>query len=778
MKPLTSKNKMTLLISALCVGMLSGCGGGGGGGGGAAASASNSASTTSTTVTSTPTTTVVYNTASVILPPTVPQPQTGSDIVGVNLENTTGSSIAAHIFTFGQIFKSGDVQPTDTLVAKINGTSYQVQLDTLATWPNGSVKLGSITLQMPAISAGSTLPVLLSKTTGSATTPVDLANATINLNVSLSFTGGQYIGTQTVDLGTPLKTALASTSPNYWLHGPLATQARIDVPVSGGTNGALHLTADVTAYANGSFAADVQFNNDLTTIVPYPGTINPQAALPALQYTATVNFQTMAPVSKTVNQVQYTGWHIVLNTGGAPMLTAASSTGSAINVQHDLAYLEHSGAILPYDRTTGVANVPTQYGTAFYSIANIMAGTGFGTPLAKNGLTLFMGQTGGRPDIGYTTMWNTTWLMTQDARAAIVGLAQGDTGGAVPWNYKLANGHWLTPGDWPNILIGANGGPLHYTDGIANVAFTNTSNSTAWFPETAHMPNLAYVPYIMTGQRWYLDRLNAQAAFSEISLSPFKNSPYQAAGRYAGQLLTATMPSLAGTADIVITPGNQMRASAWSMREIQEAAWIGKPGSFEQGFFEQAVLHNWNYFLAVKPALTAKQGEATGWLPATYGQSSIPVIQAPFEQDYFTGIAVLGAQMGYSGAHEYINWQRGGWLSGRFIAADMNGYDSTVYNMQMSDATGVILTTWTAIEAATIAHCSDSNNHCSVNGSSFPTGNAYTQWARGALGAALTLYPTDINLQNALNFVQLHGTFVDQGSLQTDPTFNIVPLQP
>jgi hypothetical protein len=711
------------------------------------------------------------------LPPAVPQPQIASDIVGVNLENTTTSDIAAHIFTFGQIFKSGQVQPTDTLVAHINGTAYQVQFDTLATWPDGSVKLASVTLKTPVITAGSILSVLLSKKTASdptfSTTAVDLANATVNLNVSLAFTSGQYNGTQTVDLGTPLKAALAS-SPSYWLHGPLATQARIDVTVPGGSNGALHLTADVTAYADSSFAADVQFNNDLTTILPSTGSTNPAAALPALQYTATINFQGMPPVSNTVSQVQYTGWHVVLNSAGAPMFSAASSTGVAINVQHDLAYLEHSGAILSYDRTTGVANVPTQSGTAFYSIANIMASSDFGAPLAKNGLLPYMPNTGGRADIGYTTMWNTTWLMTQDARAAIVCLAQGDAGGAVPWNYKLANGHWLTPGDYPNILIGSNGGPHSYTDGIANVAST-----AVWTADSAHQPNLAYVPYIMTGQRWYLDRLNAQAAYSEDIMPPYSStSGYQASGRLAGQLLTATMPSLAGTADIVITPGNQLRASAWSMREIQEAAWVGKTGSFEQGFFEQAVLDNWNYFLARKANLTALQGEAAGWLPAVYGSSSIPVIMSPAQQDYFTGIAALGAQMGYNGALQYIDWQRGGWLSGRFIASDMNPYDGTAYNLDMSDSTGIILKTWTDIETTTIAHCSIPASACTTNGSSFPTNNAYPQWARGALGAALTLYPSDTNLQNALNFVQAHGAFVDTGSLQSDPTFNIVPLQP
>lgn len=744
---------MTFLVSALCVGILGGCGGGGGG---SAATAQTGASTTTTTVASTPTTTIVYSTAVLLMPPTVPQPVVaGTDIVGVNLENTTGSNIAAHIFTFGQIFKSGDVQPTDTLVAHISGTTYQVQLDTLATWPDGSVKLGAITLDMPAISAGSTLSVLLSKKTGSdptfSTTPVDLAGKTVNLNVALAFTSGQYgSSTPTVDLGTPLKTALAGGSPSYWLHGPLATQARIDVTVPGGTNGALHLTADVTAYADNSFAADVQFNNDLTTILPSTGSTNPAAALPALQYTATINFQSMSPVSNTINQLQYTGWHRVLNTAGSPMLSAAYSTGSAINVQHDLAYLEHSGAILPYDRTTGVANVPTQPGTAFYSITNIMANATFGTPFAQNGLTTYMPQTGGRPDIGYTTMWNTTWLLTQDARAALTALAQSDTSGAIPWNYKLANGHWLTPSDAPAIWTDSRGGPTGYTDGIANVANTST-----WTPEAAHQPNLNYVPYIMTASRWYLDRLNAQAAAGLSSSWP------------GARCRTSCV---AHTDDIIINGIDQIRQEAWSMREIQQAAFIGQPGSFEQTYFNQVVTDNWNYVASQEASLATSGGQVYGYLGlGSYGD---PTVIPEWMEDYLTGIALQGAQMGFSGANAFINWQKDSWLAARFIGTGMNPYDGCIYNLVVGSG-GIPLTSWSAIESATVAVGKSNGSTWGIQ-----SDGDYCPLARAVLGGALTLYPADTNLQQALTWLNGAGApYTSLAAFQNDPTFNVVPLQ-
>ncbi|HEY8099529.1 MAG TPA: hypothetical protein VIF82_02155 [Burkholderiaceae bacterium] len=762
MESLTLHKTAGFFVVTVLIGILAGCGGGGGAGG-YSAGPSAPATTTSTfhtTTSTTTTTTLVTGTcfgtptsapAAIILPPSVPQPVVaGTDIVGVNLQNTRSANIGAHVFTFGQIFKSGQVQPTDTLVAHMTGigTPAQVQLDTLATWPDGSVKLGAITLTTPIMCATSTLPVLLSKIAGSGTTPVDLANAPINLSVSMTFTSGQYTGTQTVDLGAALRTALAG-SPDYWLRGPLATQARVDVPLSGG---ALHLTADVTYYADGSATADVQFNNDLTTILPQSGSNNPQAALPALQYDATVTFQG-TPTNYSINQVQYSDWHVVLNSAGAPVLNVSSSSPPAINVQQDLAYLEHSGAILPYDRTTGVANQPTQYGNAFYSIATVTAVAGFGTPYAINGVTPSMPGTGGRADIGYTTMWNTVWLLTQDQRSALVGIAQSDTSGAVPWNYKMANGRWLTPNDASAIWTDGRGGPHGYTDGIANVADTSI-----WVPDTAHQPNLNYVPYIMTGARWNLDRLNAQAANGITSSWP-------------GARCRPTCGT--NTDDIVLNGSDQIRAEAWSMREIEEAAFIGKPGSFEQGYFTQVVTDNWNYIQSQEATLAAAGGQVYGYIG--FGSYGSPTAIPEWMEDYLTGVAVLGAQMGSTGALQFINWQKDSWLTGRFIGTGMNPYDGCNYNLIAGNGT-IPYTTWGAIENATVL-AGDSNGAGNSNNWAQSNGD-YCPLARAVLGGALTLYPGDANLTQALTWLNgANAPYSDQSSFQNDPTFNVVPLQ-
>jgi len=707
---------------------------------------------TATTTTTAPpaTTTPASPVATVILPPVVPQPANTGELVGVNLQNTAAAATGLQYVTFGQTFKQGGVLPADMLAARINGVSYPVQVDAEALWPDGSVKLAAITLAAN-VPANASLPVLLYKAAapGNAA-PVDLLSATVNLTATLNFSSGQYAGTQVIDLGGALKQALQK-APDYWLRGPLATQARVDVPLG---NGPMHLTADVTAYADGSVTADVQFNNDLTTLIPAVRYANPGPLAPQ-KYSATVTLNGKSASFSNLTQYQYQDWHTQL----------ASKALVPVNVQHDLAYLERTGAILPYDVATGVNSSLLQ------NYQTLAQGANFGAPLASNGVTQYMPTTGGRPDIGYTTQYNTVWLLTQDARAATVALAQGDAGGAVPWNIKLANGHWLTksPADnashvWIDVRADQKT--------VAN----QPDSATGWATDTAHQPNLAYVPYLMTAWRWYLDRLNAQAAFSLSSIT---------------YVSTCTGDSPFNTAcDIALNQSDQVRGQAWAMREIQEAAFIGRSGSWEQGYFSAAVQHNWDYLQFIinqpwtdswkpqvkRPALAVSQGQAAGWiLPinlAGNGDDRALGATAEWQQDFLTGVAVLGARMGYTGARQFVGWQKDTWLAGRFLGQGMNPHDGCAGGyIQVADpVTGTPNTTWADIAAKTLAAGNSLGNGWSVG--------YFCPLARASLGGALTLYPDDAAVRQALDWLKASSApNIDAASFRADPTFNIVPLQ-
>jgi hypothetical protein len=598
-------------------------------------------------------------------------------------------------------------------------------MDPLSHWPDGSVKFAAVSVAA-TLCPNSQLPILLSKATSIdpvfPNTPV--AFGAVDLKVNINFTSGQYSGAKTIDLGAALNQALASSSPDYWLKGGLVSQVRVDVPLSGGP---LHLTADISRAKDGSVNADVQFNNDLTTIIPGCSYCNPGPLSPQV-FSATVSLNGVNQSFGPITQYQYQNWHTLI---------VAAGSSEQFNVQHDLRYLQFAGAVLPYDRATGVNN------SLLLQYVDLSSQPGFGAPLAVNGVTQYMPMTGGRGDIGYTTAYNTVWLMTQDVRAAKVALAQGDTAGAVPWNYRLASGHYVTPVDSPQIWVDGR------SDSNGTTLANQPSDAGNWTPDTSHEPNLSYIPYLMTAKRWYLDRLYAQAAFSLDIQWPYFRCGF----------------NLVSTCDLVIQgySGDQIRGQAWSIREVMEAGFIAKTGSYEASIFPTIADHNWTYWQSTLiPTLTAKQGQTTGWLGSHY---------AEWQEDFMTGIVQLAAMMGSSKAKDIESWQRN-WLAGRFIGQGMNPHDGCTYAIQTYDANGNPYTTWSALEAATVA-AGSSNGTGWAN-----SGGYYCALARAVLGGGLTLFPGDTNLQQALNWLNSStAPFISQSQFQVDPTFNIVPLK-
>jgi hypothetical protein len=282
------------------------------------------------------------------------------------------------------------------------------------------------------------------------------------------------------------------------------------------------------------------------------------------------------------------------------------------------------------------------------------------------------------------------------------------------------------------------------------VTVANGINTTTWTPDPAHEPNLAYVPYLFTGSRWYLDRLNAEAAFDLTWDWPgYRCVP--------SDCTAAT--------DLVLNGQDQVRQQAWSFREIMEASFIGKAGSWEQTYFAKVVADNWAF---VKGEELTSAGQATGWYPGTYG-SSISTI-APWEQDYLSGVIALDALMGDANAKAYLAWQHP-WLTGRFnvpTSVHMNPNDGCAYNISVADSSGNPLTTWAAIEAATA-------NNGQSQGASFNslTNGDYCPLARAVLNGALTQTPGDAGLTQALGWLNSQAPAAWTPYFQLDPTFSV-----
>ena len=117
-----------------------------------------------------------------------------------------------------------------------------------------------------------------------------------------------------------------------------------------------------------------------------------------------------------------------------------------------------------------------------------------------------------------------------------------------------------------------------------------------------------------------------------------------------------------------------------------------------------------------------------------------------------------------------LTWNQN-WVSQQFVGAGMDPHDGCTYNLMMFNSeNSVPYNSWSTIESMTVAAGMS-------NGTGWTQSNGdYCSLARAALGGLLSVQPANIAAQQALNWLNRSGApYIDQGSFQADPTFNVVP---
>ena len=668
--------------------------------------------------------------------PTPPAPKANADLVGLIIENLAAHPLPASPVTFGQAFLPGHMPAKAGMVARIDGKDVPVQVDAKTTYPDGSLRMAVLSLTAPPMPAHAKAPMMLVAAAPASGNAVDLARLADGkaYDLSIDLTFHQEDGTTApfhLDAAPLLAKALAEEKPDYWLRGPVASEIRVDAPVTG----SFHIVFDVRAYADGTTHTDLQFANDYAI----------QKAGGAVKYDVVVKEDgKIALQYRNLTQFQYENWHRTLWSGPVP----------PINLARDVDYLERIGVIADYDLAAGApaAMVAEE--------AKQMASPGFGAPLTTNGVTQYMPMTGARPDIGPTTRANAIWLFTQDPAAAAYALWQGEAAAGIPWHFwNPEAGTWLNTDQNPQIWADPRGGANGLTQQV-------DGKNNGWAPDTAHQPDLSFVPYLFTGSRFHLDELNAQAAYSIVSTWP---------------AVRDGAPDGTGPDNVIF--GNQMRGGAWSLREIDEAAWANPDGSIEKKYFSKVMDDNWRWLAGQIPTLTELEGEAHGYVIAAFQYGNA---LAPWQQDYFSTAAAQAAKLGNADARKFLAWSAN-FLAGSVLKLDHDSinYVIDVFPDGVGDNGQIFwdrakngwayaepLKSWAKIAENT-------KHHGPPNGNGWARSDGdYGQLAMLALAGILSVVPSE-PAQEAYERLQKSGApYTDANSLHHTPEFDIVPRPP
>jgi hypothetical protein len=463
------------------------------------------------------------------------------------------------------------------------------------------VKYGVVSLQAPALAGAATQAVMLSAGPAESA-PAPISAKTIlakgyDLTLRRDFPADSGRPPLVTDAAKVLSDAVSDGSATTWLSGPLATEYRVSQRILPN----LLIIFDIRAMADGEVVTDVIVANDFAYLLP-------ETAV----YTATIAQTGMtAWKSPLLTHRKLQIWHKLVSNRAEP----------APSVVLDIDYIEKSGAIPNYETSSGVYRATLEEQRA--QIAKADNG-----PLGNSLVTRQMGMTGGRDDIGPTTSWAANYLASQDPAARAIMLAQADVAGAVPWHVREIDGRMVTAASHPILWLDYRCKKADCMPGD----YSKTAEATGWGPEQAHEPDLAFIPYVVTGSHYYLDELQSEANW----------------------LVLAQDPDYRGNEKGLFYPASQIRGAAWNLRDVGNAAWASPDNDPLKTYF-QAVQKN-NIDGLSDMHLVQHIAKAAGPLQGFIYDLGTPAALSPWQQNFYALTMVQAALRDVESAKPLARW--------------------------------------------------------------------------------------------------------------------------
>lgn len=537
-----------------------------------------------------------------------------SAVVGsVTVIELTGSTQTLRPFTISRVFKEGDIaayaQPS------VGGVAIAAwQCDVKSRWSDGSLKHALISFRYTVPSSGSiTVGFSNSATPSSAGDATATAAAGLDGAGMLAFDDGGGASswgavTSAVISGVThtadARAMLTAGKFSYWLRGPVVTQAIVEDRTSAltydfgwtcatnctgdystatwtndGTYKSLHPIFVVTFYANWTGvkveyilenAWSTKFQDQRYAVTLYSGSASGTTEMGATTFT------------------QYAGtrWRQTFWDGTEP---------GVVKIDYNLPYMVASKALPSYDTTKVVSS--TGINADLTRWAGTDKGALFGDYLGggdhMSGNWIKNWETTGEDYAwGFVPTWVIRYLYTFHTTADgsdlyTITMKNAEVGGYMPYHYAEGDS---SAGAFCGLSAQCTTDGVDTASGFARVlsrdlhtaGFSGTptvlaslSSAHNWQIDTAHEPNIAYIPYLITGDKFYLDELNYLASWNLMQMP-------------AGTTLLGQSHNDWGS-----TVGTtSSRAVAWILRTMAHAAFINPDATPEKSYFTQKLLNN------------------------------------------------------------------------------------------------------------------------------------------------------------------------------------------
>ncbi|KPA13662.1 conserved hypothetical protein, secreted [Candidatus Magnetomorum sp. HK-1] len=559
-----------------------------------------------------------------------------SPICELILENLYDHQLVNQPITVGHSFIQGDIPAGKTVRFTIDNTDIPVQMEHKSTHADGSLKHGLLSFIVPEITAHSTKQVQLyvsGQTSDQQALKVsDLLATPYDAKLTIELDGKTYMASA--------RQLLESTAHiKQWISGPICTEWLVISPLKD-TSGNLHphLTArfEIRAYAGmENIRSSITLENNWT----YQN--DPQN----FNYHATITIGGEVSWDQPEQpHFHHARWRKVFWWNKQKGLDQASS----IHVKHDVNYLIASKAIPNFDPQyiNGISEYNlndmetrwTQtkvYGP--YSYCDRAYTMTVSDPMAIGFATHYMPMTGGRSDIGPIPRWTSRYLMSMDARTKKIELGHGNLSGSWSMHFRDKNTDLpVSIEDYPYCSTIWNKSNSINPNTKINERPTECEEGrdckTPYTHDTSHHPSLAYVPYLISGDFYYLEELQFWANYCIISLNPHFRDFQKG----------------------LLKGNGQPRGQAWSLRTLGEAAYASPDDHPMKAYFMRQIDNNLDWYN--ETYTTNENANKQGWILPVHSFDDAAVISG-WMDDFFTFAVGHMVELGFEKAKPLLAWK-------------------------------------------------------------------------------------------------------------------------
>jgi hypothetical protein len=435
---------------------------------------------------------------------------------------------------------------------------------------------------------------------------------------------------------------LAQKNRGTWLAGPVAREWLLSAPLATAQGVAHpHLAA---RFSIRWYPAAAKARVDITVE-------NDWAYEPAPQnftYDADVSVAGQPVYTKTaLTHWHHARWRKLFWWGAAP----------AVRVRHDSAYLIASRALPNYDRSVAVDQ----------SSLAALQWTGARTEPMGVGMAMpAMPTTGGRPDIGLLPSWAAMYLLSMDARAEQALLGTADLAGSWSMHYRDKHtGRPVSLLDYPYMTIVGHPTDTRNPATGKQEAFPACASAGACktpnIHDIAHQPSFAYLPYLVTGDYYYLEELQFWAMYDVFAANP----------GYRDNIKGLLKPE-------------QVRGQAWALRTLGEAAYITPDNDLLKRHFVQLLNNNLDWYNANytdNPSANKLGVLINGYALGYNDHTGL----APWQDDFFTSAVGHVSELGFAKAAKLLAW-KSTFPIARMVGPGACWIDGSIYAMKVRDS--------------------------------------------------------------------------------------------